>query len=144
MSILCMNALLELPKTSLENHNNPTIILICLDNKITSLRMPRPCSCLIFQLKLIGMPAAKTRRINYWLLLRRDVENKFLNRFLKICVDSEEALLIARKLEKDLNVQRNNMVELQNSYLKLQEEEEKLQKFEVKFFLKKHMLNFCF
>jgi len=43
----------------------------------------------------------------------------------------EEALQIAKKLEKDLNVQRNNMVELQNTYLKLQEEQEKLQKFEL-------------
>ncbi len=46
-------------------------------------------------------------------------------------LDKEEALQIAKKLEKDLNVQRNNMVELQNTYLKLQEEQEKLQKFEV-------------
>lgn len=46
-------------------------------------------------------------------------------------LDKDEALEIARKLEKDLNLQRNNMVELQNVYLKLQEEQEKLQKFEV-------------
>jgi len=43
---------------------------------------------------------------------------------------SEEALTIAKKLEKDLNTQRNNMVELQNLTLKLQDEEAKLQKFE--------------
>mgnify|MGYP006976771524 CR=1 FL=1 len=46
-------------------------------------------------------------------------------------IDSEEALTIAKKLEKDLNTQRNNMVELQNLTLKLQDEEAKLQKFEV-------------
>lgn len=42
----------------------------------------------------------------------------------------DEATAIAKKLEKDLNVQRNNMVEIQNLYLKLHEEQEKLQKFE--------------
>ena len=50
-------------------------------------------------------------------------------------LDHESANKIAKNLQDNLNPQRENMVVLQNLYLKLVDEEAKLQKFEVFTFL---------
>ena len=66
-------------------------------------------------------------------------KEQYLNNIKKKCIipvdnltlDVDEALVMAKKLEKDMNQHRNNMIELQNLMIKLSEEEQKLQSFEV-------------
>lgn len=66
--------------------------------------------------------------------IKKKCKEKSVSDFYNWCffgLDFDESLEIAKKMEGDLNYQRTNLVDLQNTWLKLADEETKLTKLEV-------------